>query len=957
MVTAQAGGVLRQLHRLLGAEGLDGLNDGQLLERFAARGDQAAFALLVRRHGPMVLGVCRRLLRGADAEDAFQATFLVLFRRARALDRRGSLAGYLYTVAYHVALRARAASVRRRSQERQVVDMPRADCRAEEVWRDLQPVLDDELNRLPDKYRDPVLLCYVEGKTNEEAARLLRLPAGTVKSRLSRARELLKGRLVRRGITLSTAVLAAVLAERASAAVPARLVEATLETTLLLAAGRAAGAAVPAAALAEGVLKAMFATRLKIATVAVLAAGALALGIGACARPALAQRQDEPPAPAADARKDAAPARAPAGADEKKEIAVTGRVLDPDGKPVAGASVAVANREVLRFSIWERYVTDRNDLTAKATTDADGRFRFAVPQPPPVTRREVRVVARAPGFGLGWAKVDPDASRAEVDIRLRTEGRLAGKVVDLQGAPVAGLKIFASRLARKGAAPDTLPVPNDGVTATTDEQGQFAFRGVGRDLNVHLEIDDLHCAPKELDVDTGSAAKAGNLVLAVAPPQVLEGRVVYEDTGKPVPNAHLEVNSYTKSEEGYINGGGAVFGRADASGRFQISTYPGSTGFVMATPPPGQPYLVHSTNFDWAKGMVKQEVEVKVPRGLLLHGKITEAPSGKPVAGASVEYHIPRDDVEKRRGIVTGWAARVLTGAEGTYAIAVPPVAGHLLVTAPTLDYVAEPVGSAELELGKPGGDPTYYHASAFLDLKKNAQPTEKSFTLRRGVTLKGTLVDPDGKPVKTAVMFCGGHRPAWEKAVTPVTVHDGRWELRGCDPERTYHVLFQACPDKVQEMLTAEAIGSNGRLLLPPLIGPKNKLGAAVEVSAKKAGGKPIEVRLRPTGSARIQMLDATGKPWPEGFIPSVELVVSPGPTFPRALETGTQAGETVYLATTMEEAKPAAGEKAPGTITLQGLIPGATYRLRQFQQPKIWKEFTAEPGKRIDVEVTVQP
>jgi RNA polymerase sigma-70 factor (ECF subfamily) len=213
----QLGIVVRHLHHLAGAPGLDGLSDGQLLERFARCGDQEAFTALVRRHGPMVFGVCRRVLRdGPDAEDAFQATFLVLFRRARSLRRGGSVANYLYTVAYHVALRARADAARRQRQERQVLDMPRAESQVEDVWRDLQPVLDEELNRLPEKYRAPVVLCYLEGKTNEEAARLLRCPTGTVKGRLARARDLLRARLARRGMALSAGALDAALAENAS---------------------------------------------------------------------------------------------------------------------------------------------------------------------------------------------------------------------------------------------------------------------------------------------------------------------------------------------------------------------------------------------------------------------------------------------------------------------------------------------------------------------------------------------------------------------------------------------------------------------------------------------------------------------------------------------------------------------------------------------------------------------
>jgi RNA polymerase sigma factor (sigma-70 family) len=981
MVTGQAGGVLRQLKRLLGTGGLDGLNDGQLLERFTARGDEAAFTALVGRHGPMVLGVCHRLLRGgADADDAFQATFLVLFRRARTLERRASLAGYLYTVAYHAALRARAEAARRRGQERQVADMPRADRRAEEVWRDLQPVLDDELNRLPDKYRDPVLLCYVEGKTNEEAARLLRLPTGTVKSRLSRARDLLKGRLARRGVTLSAGLLAAVLAEKASAAVPSRLVATTLQTTLLLAAGRATGAAAPAAALAEGVLKAMFATRLKIATAVLLAAGALAvgLGLGASARPALAQLQAEAAAPA-DPPPAAAPQKKAAAPEEKKEIEITGRVRALDGKPVAGARLAAISRVLLRFSTWEKEVFDRTERLGRTTSDADGRFRFTVPQPPPGAWRTLRVVAQAPGHGLGWALINPDAAKADAEVRLLPEATVAGRVVSLAGGPVAGLKIYADRLTRKAGDPDTLPLPKDDLirhppswllanihsdtlplpddelTATTDEQGRFTFHGVGRGLDVRLQIDDRRVPPKEITVNTGDRKKAEGLVLALPPGQVIEGHVLYEDTGKPVAHAHLEVGSYSKSEEGYTTGGGTVDGRSDAQGRFRISMVPGSTGYVIAYPPDGQPYLVNSTGFEWTKGTVKKEVEVKVPRGVLLHGKVAEAPSGKPVAGASVEFQAPRDDAVKRKHS-GGWRGRTLTAADGSYALAVPPGLIHILVTGPTPDYIAEPVGSAELEIAKPGGDPLYYHAAAALDLKEGEKPKEISFTLRRGVTLKGTAVTPDGKPVEKGVLLVGGFRPAWEKALSPIKLWGhGQWQLRGCDPERTYHLLFLACPDYGGPMLTAEGIGSTGRLLLPALIGPKNKLGATVEVSAKKAGDKPIEVRLQPTGSARLHLVDGQGKPVPNAS-PSLELVVSPGPTFAEALKKGALAGETIYLAGTFGEAIKAAPGDPPGTVTVEGLIPGATYRLRQFQQAKIDKDFRAESGQKIDVDVPVK-
>ncbi len=600
--------------------------------------------------------------------------------------------------------------------------------------------------------------------------------------------------------------------------------------------------------------------------------------------------------------------------------------------------------EVLWFSSWERPAIDGTRLVARTTSEAEGRFRLTVPQPLPVFRHQLLVLARAPGHGIGWAGVSSQATRTEAEIRLLPEGTIAGQVVDLQGGPVVGLTISATHLTwHKGDDWRHLPLPPNFLTATTDDQGRFAFRGVGRDLGVHLDINDLHCAPKRLDVNTGQPEKSGHLIIGVAPPAVIEGRAVCEDTGKPMANAPLEVYTVNKSEEGYLTPAGSVFGKTDARGHFRVSAVPGTTGSVMVHPPQGQPYLVGSKDFDLPKGAVRQEVEVKLSRGVMLHGKVTAAPDDKPVANASVQNG-------------GDWPGRVLTAADGSYTLAVPPGGARILVTAPTPDYIAQPVGSALLDLGKPGGDALYYHAAATLDLKKEEKSKELSFTLRRGITLKGTLVDPDGKPVKDAMLLVGHFRPPWEKALSPIEIHDGHWELRGCDPQRSYHVLFVATPDKPQLVRTFEAVGSNLRLMLPQLMGLKIKFGASREVSAKNAGKKPLEVRLKPTGSARLHLANAQGKPAPQ-LVPSLELVVTPGPTFAAALETGAMAGETVYLAERLTPAgkQPGNGDP-PGTLTIHGLIPGATYRVRQLHQPKVLKDFTAESGKTIDVNVPVQ-
>ncbi len=267
--------LLRGLRRLGDHPG-GALTDAQLLERFVRQRDKAAFELLVWRHGPLVLGVCRRLLRREqDIEDAFQATFLALVRKASTIARGDAVGGWLYRVAYRVALAARQGASARAAREEPWADQRAAEAPDELLWRDLRPLLDEELMRLPEKYRAPFVLCCLQGMTNEEAAEQLGCPRGTVLSRLARARERLRFRLTRRGVTLSAAALASAAAQRGLAAVPAGF----LEMTVKVVTGGAAAVSARVAELAEGVVRVMFLSRVK-AVVLVAALVALA-GAGA----------------------------------------------------------------------------------------------------------------------------------------------------------------------------------------------------------------------------------------------------------------------------------------------------------------------------------------------------------------------------------------------------------------------------------------------------------------------------------------------------------------------------------------------------------------------------------------------------------------------------------------------------------------------------------------------------
>jgi RNA polymerase sigma factor (sigma-70 family) len=279
MATSQLSRVIEEFRQATLARDGAGKTDGQLLEAFVSRQDEAAFTALVHLHGPMVLGVCRRLLGNVhDSEEAFQATFLVLARKAASIRPREMVGNWLYGVASRTALGARAANARRRSRERQVDRMPEPQTDPEDLWLELQPLLDQELSRLPDRYRVPVVLCELEGRTRRDVARQLAIPEGTLSSRLATARKLLAGRLSRRGLTLSGGLLGAVLSENVASAVPASLVTSTVKGATLVAAGETGAAGLVSArvaALAKGVIQGMFVSKLKIATVVLLT---LALG-------------------------------------------------------------------------------------------------------------------------------------------------------------------------------------------------------------------------------------------------------------------------------------------------------------------------------------------------------------------------------------------------------------------------------------------------------------------------------------------------------------------------------------------------------------------------------------------------------------------------------------------------------------------------------------------------------
>ncbi|HEY7327001.1 MAG TPA: efflux RND transporter periplasmic adaptor subunit [Gemmataceae bacterium] len=321
--------VIRYLQQLTRTSGVNGASDAELLERYVRCRDEAAFELLVWRHGALVFNVCSRILPcQQDAEDAFQATFLAFVRKAGSIRRCGSVASWLYKVAYRVALEARERRRKTAAIEKPGGEILAVQAEDDPLWNDVRPILDEELNRLPERLRQPIVLCYLEGKSNAEAARELGCRLGTVYSRLSRGRELLRQRLQRRGVTMPAAALATALTARATDAAPAISLVRTAARAALAFADPSATPTVPprVATLAEGVLRTMFVTKLKITAVMLLVICAAAGGV-------LTQARTE--APQARAKADDPPPK-PAGGDKKNSQPIAVKVVKPKkgGQPL-----------------------------------------------------------------------------------------------------------------------------------------------------------------------------------------------------------------------------------------------------------------------------------------------------------------------------------------------------------------------------------------------------------------------------------------------------------------------------------------------------------------------------------------------------------------------------------------------------------------------------------------------
>jgi RNA polymerase sigma factor (sigma-70 family) len=621
--------------------------DCELLRRFARENDQAAFAALVGRHTAMVLGVCRRaLVTVQDAEDACQAVFLVLANRAKDGRWQESIANWLYTTARKVAHNARLVAERRVRRETTAAVSEAVEPVDRMTGRELLAALDAALGALPVRYREPLVLCYLEGLTRDEAAARLGIPLATLHTRIDRARKRLHAVLTRAGCTLGAGLLALAVTSPAGAS-PPRLVASILANT--------SGSA-PAAVgeLAKGVAVNGSIHKVVLALVAVvvvaLGAGLSALEPRAAGRPA--DKPADPPAPGSAAKPQPKEVPAPA----PKETTITGRVLDPDGKPLPGAKL---------------FALGRDGVPELGATGADGKFAVKVP-----ANMGTYLVARAEGVALDFEFIPINRLGEEVELRLVKDQAIRGRVVDTQGKPVAGATVAVSKVAvhgdsldsylaafKRGGSTDVVKLLGRGSgllpTATTDKDGRFTISGTGAERLVTLHVGGDGLADTEAVVvnrkdfdpksyngakpepqpgpvggplrrpDTPRVLHGPDASVIVEPEKRIRGRVTDIDTGKP--RAGVRVALVRIELEFPPPQLSAV---TDAEGKYEIRGARKAASYTVAVDgDPGTRHVAARTRVDDTAGYEPLTADIKVKKGVVITGKVFDTGTKKPVRG------------------------------------------------------------------------------------------------------------------------------------------------------------------------------------------------------------------------------------------------------------------------------------------------------------------------------------
>ncbi len=866
---------LRQVGRLWTGGAVSGFSDTQLLERFVTGGDPSEFEVLMARHGPMVLNVCRRIVNDPnDAEDAFQATFLILVKKSNSFRGQVALGPWLYQVAHRVAIRANTAAARRRAYERRAGQMAKAiTTSGPAASNESLQALHEEIARLPDNLRRVIILCDLQRVPQAQAAGELHWSERTLQRRLSEGREQLKARLTRRGFAREGGMLTTLFFCEARVAIPAAWSEATLRAVVATANQAVTVGLVSASArkLTQEVLTMMLFQKLKMVSATLLAAVLLAWGASA----ALILPREQPSetssvrhAPPLRPRVVAAALPAPPTANAAPATTLArGRVVGPDGTAIPSAK--------LYLTPAMGFLRHPYSSPQIATTGQDGRFEFTVPD---ATRRHPQsvITAEASNFGMGWVKVAAADSWDDLTLRLVADDvPIKGQIVDLEGKPVPGATLHLMQI---NAAPEEdltrwlkalktetseqlsltqkylsrmtiAPAPK----VVTDAEGRFQFHGLGRDRLITVLLDGPTIASQHLYFLTrpGSPIEAADAFDTIAryygssfrhvagPTKPIIGFVRDRDTKKPLEG--VTIQSY-KLANYPISGFDIAETTTDAKGHYRLTGMPKGVGnAILAAPGKDHPYPGLLAKVPDTRGLDPVTVDIDLKQGVWIEGKITDKETGKPLQ-AFVEYFSRFNNPHLHDYPGYDGAARFFVGTpaneSGSYRVVGLPGPGLITVHA-VPNYLRavereDAEGTKERFLSTSPyhiTNPENFAAIASVDVPKGADSIKRDVALESGWSFSGMVLGPDGKPLlETHSHGLTGAFPLWDSIEGKKTA---KFSVRAFNPRRPRDLIFL----HLEKNLAG--------VLLPP-----------------KQPQDSVTVHMQPGAAATGRLLDAAGKP-----------------------------------------------------------------------------------------------
>ncbi|QDV15433.1 Methicillin resistance mecR1 protein [Gimesia panareensis] len=636
-----------------------------------------------------------------------------------------------------------------------------------------------------------------------------------------------------------------------------------------------------------------------------------------------------------------------------QSVLIRGTITGPDGTPASGALVAVSGLKTRHGA------QTRRELLGEGVTDDSGHYELSLPGNAAENTTSPTLIARTDQSGIAWRKVDLKRNPTTADLKLPPEQLIQVRFVDPEGHPANQLNVDlisiirsseyqgyldpASGIARQGSESKIWP-----VSLKTDERGILTLKYIAPENGVYLETHGTErFAPQELTLNSGFPEKRGEndgtyrslvrnnikpgevTTITLAPTQFFEGTVLLGESGKPAADARISIWASQQEQFGSMV---AVESRTDTAGRFRLNPKPGVRFGIIAYPPKGTPYQAKELkDLRWKPGTASKNIQIKLGKVVLARGTVIDARTGKPLAGASVQYE-PESARNKNDSddIITGWQGIQKTDSEGKFSIPVLPGPGTLLFHAASRNYILQERDSQKLYSGKPGGARIYAHAFQSIDPTADQPLQPMKIKLEPGQTVSGTLVDEQGKPIKHALMISRlkilPTSPDWRG--WPDEVFNGTFELQGLRPGVEYPVFF---------------------------LDPQHQLGAAARISTRNNSRRII---LKPCGSAQASYVDPEGKPISGKSIGSLYLVVTPGA--PRYDLQASRRGElwadealTANLDRVNYHGAKSMTTNTQGKITFPALIPGAIYRCTTIVdgRPQTVDEFVVQPEKLHDI------